>query len=188
MPINWIPRRTYTDILYETAEGIAKITINRPEVRNAFRPQTLFELMDAFAAAREDASVGVVIFDRRRHRGVLLRRRSARARLGRVRRRRWRAAAECLGSAARDPHASQTRHRHGGRLCHRRRTRAAPGLRPDHRRRQRRVRSDRAARRQLRRRLRRHLHGAHRRPQEGARDLVSVPALHGAASARIWGW
>jgi naphthoate synthase len=61
MPINWIPRRTYTDIRYETAEGIAKITINRPEVRNAFRPQTLFELMDAFAAAREDASVGVVI-------------------------------------------------------------------------------------------------------------------------------
>jgi naphthoate synthase len=61
MPTNWIPRRTYTDILYETAEGIAKITINRPEVRNAFRPQTLFELMDAFAAAREDASIGVVI-------------------------------------------------------------------------------------------------------------------------------
>jgi naphthoate synthase len=61
MPMKWIPRRTYSDILYETAEGIAKITINRPEVRNAFRPQTLFELMDAFAAAREDASVGVVI-------------------------------------------------------------------------------------------------------------------------------
>jgi len=61
MPIKWIPRRTYSDILYETAEGIAKITINRPKVRNAFRPKTLFELMDAFAAAREDASVGVVI-------------------------------------------------------------------------------------------------------------------------------
>jgi naphthoate synthase len=61
MPINWIPRRTYIDILYETTEGIAKITINRPEVRNAFRPQTLFELMDAFAAAREDASIGVII-------------------------------------------------------------------------------------------------------------------------------
>jgi naphthoate synthase len=61
MPINWTARRTYTDIRYETAEGIAKITINRPEVRNAFRPQTLFELMDAFAAAREDASVGVII-------------------------------------------------------------------------------------------------------------------------------
>jgi len=61
MPIKWIPRRRYTDILYETAEGIAKITINRPKVRNAFRPKTLFELMDAFAAAREDASVGVVV-------------------------------------------------------------------------------------------------------------------------------
>ncbi len=61
MSISWIQRRTYTDIRYETAEGIAKITINRPEVRNAFRPQTLFELLDAFTAAREDSSVGVVI-------------------------------------------------------------------------------------------------------------------------------
>ncbi len=61
MSISWIQRRTHTDIRYETAEGIAKITINRPEVRNAFRPQTLFELLDAFTAAREDSSVGVVI-------------------------------------------------------------------------------------------------------------------------------
>jgi naphthoate synthase len=58
---DWKIRRSYTDIRYETAEGMAKITINRPEVRNAFRPQTLFELMDAFAAAREDREVGVVI-------------------------------------------------------------------------------------------------------------------------------
>ena len=62
MPVDWIQRRTYTDVLYETAEGMAKVTINRPEVRNAFRPRTLFELIDAFAAAREDSSVGVVIF------------------------------------------------------------------------------------------------------------------------------
>jgi naphthoate synthase len=62
MPVEWTQRRTYTDVLYETAEGMAKITINRPEVRNAFRPRTLFELIDAFAAAREDSSVGVVIF------------------------------------------------------------------------------------------------------------------------------
>ncbi len=61
MSITWVQRRTYTDIRYETAEGIAKITINRPEVRNAFRPHTLFELLDAFAAAREDPTVGVVI-------------------------------------------------------------------------------------------------------------------------------
>jgi naphthoate synthase len=51
----------YTDIIYETAEGIAKITINRPEVRNAFRPTTLFELSNAFNAARDDRDVGVII-------------------------------------------------------------------------------------------------------------------------------
>lgn len=51
----------YTDIVYETAEGIAKITINRPEVRNAFRPTTLFELSSAFNAARDDPGVGVII-------------------------------------------------------------------------------------------------------------------------------
>jgi naphthoate synthase len=53
--------REYTDIVYETAEGIAKITINRPEVRNAFRPATLFELSHAFNAARDDPGIGVVI-------------------------------------------------------------------------------------------------------------------------------
>jgi naphthoate synthase len=53
--------REYTDIRYETAEGIAKITINRPEVRNAFRPTTLFELSHAFNVARDDAEIGVII-------------------------------------------------------------------------------------------------------------------------------
>ncbi len=51
----------FTDIIYETAEGIAKLTINRPEVRNAFRPQTLFELEEAFSMARDDETVGVII-------------------------------------------------------------------------------------------------------------------------------
>ena len=59
---NWKAGGRYTDIRYVTAEGIAKIIINRPEVRNAFRPQTLFELMAAFTAAREDPDVGVIIF------------------------------------------------------------------------------------------------------------------------------
>jgi naphthoate synthase len=58
----WISSGSFGDISYESAEGIAKITINRPEVRNAFRPQTLFELQDAFNMARDDDSVGVVIF------------------------------------------------------------------------------------------------------------------------------
>jgi len=53
--------REYADIVYETAEGIAKITINRPEVRNAFRPTTLFELSHAFNTARDDPAIGVII-------------------------------------------------------------------------------------------------------------------------------
>lgn len=61
MTIQWRSARTYTDLRYEIADGIAKITINRPEVRNAFRPRTVFELLDAFTAAREDAAVGVII-------------------------------------------------------------------------------------------------------------------------------
>ncbi|WP_420162034.1 1,4-dihydroxy-2-naphthoyl-CoA synthase [Nocardiopsis sp. CNT-189] len=60
--VDWKRSGEYTDIVYETAEGIAKITINRPEVHNAFRPQTLFELQEAFNAARDDSEVGVIIF------------------------------------------------------------------------------------------------------------------------------
>ena len=60
--ITWNKSEGYEDILYEkAAEGIAKITINRPEVRNAFRPQTVTEMQAAFADARDDADIGVVI-------------------------------------------------------------------------------------------------------------------------------
>jgi naphthoate synthase len=63
--VTWHPGADYTDIRYELATGedagIAKITINRPEVRNAFRPETVIELSDAFERAREDLSVGVII-------------------------------------------------------------------------------------------------------------------------------
>jgi naphthoate synthase len=60
-PIHWQSAKTYTDILYHKADGIAKITINRPEVRNAFRPLTVTEMSDALADAREDQSIGVVV-------------------------------------------------------------------------------------------------------------------------------
>jgi naphthoate synthase len=60
-PIEWRPAAEFEDILYEKAEGIAKLTINRPELRNAFRPQTLAELRDAFARARDDLEVGAII-------------------------------------------------------------------------------------------------------------------------------
>src|SRR5215213_6317578 len=60
--IAWEAAHQYEDLFYEKAEGIAKITINRPEVRNAFRPQTLAELRDAFTRARDDTGVGAIIF------------------------------------------------------------------------------------------------------------------------------
>jgi naphthoate synthase len=57
----WSSSGDHTDIRYETAEGIAKITIDRPEVRNAFRPLTVRELIGAFDVARDDPEIGVVI-------------------------------------------------------------------------------------------------------------------------------
>lgn len=61
MKPNWQSVKTYEDIKYEKAEGIARVTINRPRVRNAFRPLTVRELIDAFNHAREDSEVGVII-------------------------------------------------------------------------------------------------------------------------------
>ena len=58
---DWKEAGKYTDIKYDKAEGIARITINRPEVRNAFRPLTVFEMSAALADAREDPATGVVI-------------------------------------------------------------------------------------------------------------------------------
>jgi naphthoate synthase len=60
--MDWERTKDYEDILYDTSGGIAKITINRPEVRNAFRPKTLYELSEAFNDARDDPSIGVIIF------------------------------------------------------------------------------------------------------------------------------
>ncbi len=62
MPVNWTPAHDYSDIRYElSGDGIAKLTIDRPEVRNAFRPETIVELCDAFERAREDTTVGVIV-------------------------------------------------------------------------------------------------------------------------------
>lgn len=60
--IEWQTVKTYEDILYHKSNGIAKITINRPHKRNAFRPKTVSELCDAFIDAREDTKIGVVLF------------------------------------------------------------------------------------------------------------------------------
>lgn len=61
MQIDWNIAKAYEDILYHKGDGIAKVTINRPHKRNAFRPKTVFELYDAFIDAREDPSIGVVL-------------------------------------------------------------------------------------------------------------------------------
>ena len=65
MSFKWNTIKTFSDIKYEAgidaASGIAKITINRPEVRNAFRPKTVFELKEAFSLAREDQNIGVIV-------------------------------------------------------------------------------------------------------------------------------
>ncbi|MDQ3644439.1 MAG: 1,4-dihydroxy-2-naphthoyl-CoA synthase [Actinomycetota bacterium] len=58
---DWRADGAFADIRYEIAEGIAKITIDRPEVRNAFRPQTIVEISEALERAREDTSVGVIV-------------------------------------------------------------------------------------------------------------------------------
>jgi naphthoate synthase len=57
----WVRKAEYEDVWYDTTDGIAKVTINRPQVRNAFRPTTLFELSHAFNVARDDPEVGVII-------------------------------------------------------------------------------------------------------------------------------
>ena len=61
MSSKWIKAQDYTDILYDKMDGIAKITINRPEVRNAFRPETVKEMYDAFSDARNDETIGVIL-------------------------------------------------------------------------------------------------------------------------------
>lgn len=65
----WKKAKEYQEIIYETMDGIAKITINRPERRNAFTPLTAHELYDAFSEARDDSSIGVIILTGANHGG-----------------------------------------------------------------------------------------------------------------------
>jgi naphthoate synthase len=61
MSPKWKTVKAYSDILYQKSGGIAKVTINRPEKRNAFRPETVAQLIEAFSEARDDPKVGVVL-------------------------------------------------------------------------------------------------------------------------------
>ena len=59
--IKWTTVKEYEDITYKKCNGVARIAFNRPDVRNAFRPKTTSELLDAFHDAQEDLSIGVVL-------------------------------------------------------------------------------------------------------------------------------
>ena len=188
-PIEWQRRRATTRTSSTSApRAIAKITINRPEVHNAFRPPTLAELRDAFTRARDDIEVARDHLHRRGRRGLLLGRRPAHSRRRRLhRRRRGRPAGRRPARRGRpprpDPAPAEARGRDGRRLRRRRRAHPAPGLRHDDRRRERRVRPNRPAGRQLRRRLRREPARPQRRRQEGQGVLVPLPPLRRGGGA-----
>lgn len=61
MKYQWIKVKDFSDIIYEKYDGIAKITINRPEKRNAFRPETVLQMYEAFSESREDSKIGVIL-------------------------------------------------------------------------------------------------------------------------------
>ena len=186
--VEWVADGEYADIRYERSRepGIAKITINRPEVRNAFRPQTVVELSDAFTRAREDTTVGVIILTGegpdafcsggdQRVRGDTGYETEPGARRALPRHRPARA----------DPPHAEAGRRDGRRLRDRRRPRAARRLRPDDRRRERPLRPDRPARRLVRRRLRREHPRRPDRPEAREGDLVPVPPVRRAPGARL---
>ena len=74
---DWKVGKEYREIRYELCDGVAKISINRPERRNAFTPLTVMEMYDAFSEARDDASVGVILLTRTRRSAPAATRRSA---------------------------------------------------------------------------------------------------------------
>ena len=189
MTPEWKVAKTYTDILYHKADGIAKVTINRPAKRNAFRPLTVAEMFDAFSDAREDPTIGVVLLTGAgphtdgKYAFCAGGDQSVRGPRG-VHRRGGRAAAQRARPPKADSLDAEGRDRARGGLRDRRRPRAPCGVRSQHRGRQRDLRPGRTEDGQLRRRVWLQLPGAGRRPEEGARDLVPLPAIQREGGAR----
>ena len=188
----WQAAGDYEDIRYETADGIAKITIDRPEVRNAFRPQTVVELSDAFDRAREDTDVGVIILTGegplafcsggdqrvRGDSGYLAEDEAGKRGVGRF---------HVTDLHVQIRRAAEAGRRDGRRLRDRRRARAARALRPHDRRRQRALRPDRPEGRQLRRRLRRRRSSPRQVGQKKAKEIWFLCRQYDAAAGlRRW--
>lgn len=135
----WQRGKEYKEIIYETLDGIAKITINRPERRNAFTPLTAVELYDAFTEARDDAAIGVVLLTGANHGGRHedeafcsggdQKKRGTRRICGR----RQHSALEYLGRSASHSCDPEAGHRDGEWLLHRWWQRAQHALRPNDR-------------------------------------------------------
>ncbi len=179
------PDEDFSDIRYETADGIAKITIARPEVRNAFRPLTTRELITAFDAARDDpADRGRRAHGRRAAR-VLLRRGPGRSRRRRLRGRAGDRSPERSRSPDPDPATAQARDRDGRGIRDRGRARAASVLRSHDRRGQRTVRTDRPSRGLVRRRLRDRAARPADRREAGEGGLVPLPPVRRGNGALV---
>ena len=166
-----------TDVRYEVEDGLAWITIDRPERMNAFRARTVDELIHCFKRAWAERRGRRRVPDRRRRPRLLHRRRPEAARRDRRLRALGVGPVRDRVPAPPDPRDPQAGDRRGQRLRDRRRPRAARAVRPVDRRRHRGLRPDRPARRLVRRRLRHRLPGPRRRREARARDLVPVPPV-----------
>lgn len=125
MAIEWQTERQYDEILYETYNGIAKITINRPHVHNAFTPKTVSELIDAFSRARDNSNVGVIVLAGAGGKAFCSGGDQKVRCAWRLRRRRSNPTSKCIRLTAFDSCHSKTSYRNGGRLCDWRRTRSS---------------------------------------------------------------
>ena len=132
-PIDWKTIKEYEDILFDYCDGIAKITINRPQVYNAFRPQTNCEMLDAMSICRERSDIGVIILtgagdkafcsggdQKVKGIGGYIDENGVPRLNG--------APSECTRFAQGNPFTSQTCDRYGQRLCYRRRACVACGM------------------------------------------------------------
>ena len=166
----------YNDILYEVKDQVAWATINRPRVLNAFREQTLDELIDALKSTPRGSLHRLRGRDRRRRQVVFRRRRLLRHEAAQLRQRRH-VERPHAGSGHDHTRPADSGHRHGQRLVHGRRPRARPVVRPGHRLRERGAGPDWRTRRRLPDRGRDAVPAAHHRRAARARDDLLRAAL-----------